>query len=426
MSKTAKVSLMVLGTALVAGTGAWWMQSRAVAQPVAPGIEGAKPAASAPAAPPVLVTLATAMRQDVAVKVEVNGSVISLNSVDVRPQVSNMIQKVNVKEGQFVRAGELLFTLDDRADKANLDKAVAQQQRDQATLADLERQYKRSQDLVAQSFIAQSAADTTLSLVEAQRAAVASDRAAVQAAQVALSYDLIRSPISGRIGAINLFAGSLAQPTTVMVTVTQLDPIAVSFPVPEGNLQNLLAAAKVRAPVTATQVGKTTPLQGVLSFVDNTVDPTAGTVKAKAVFDNKTQQLWPGQYVTAGVTVRTIKDATVVPVNAVITAPNGKIVYVVSKDDMAQPRRVQLEYTFGDRAVVTGVQPGERVVVEGKQNLRGGAKVRAERPATAPDKAGAGGGKPAGGAEGAAPAGKPATDAAKPAAATEQPGKQGS
>ena len=142
-------------------------------------------------------------------------------------------------------------------------------------------------------------------LVEAQRAAVASDRAAVQAAQVALSYDLIRSPISGRIGAINLFAGSLAQPTTVMVTVTQLDPIAVSSPVPEGNLQNLLAAAKVRAPVTATQVGKTTPLQGVLSFVDNTVDPTAGTVKAKAVFDNKTQQLWPGQYVTAGVTVRT-------------------------------------------------------------------------------------------------------------------------
>jgi len=310
--------------------------------------------------------------------VEVNGSVVSLNSVDVRAQVSNIVKKVHVKEGQFVRAGEPLFSLDDRADRANLEKARAQQQRDQATLADLERQYRRSQELLAQNFISKSAADNTLSQVDAQRAAVASDQAAVQSAQVALSYDTIVSPISGRIGAIPMFAGSLAQPSAVMVTITQLDPIAVSFPVPEGRLQDLLVASKARSPVTAVVPGMKEPLRGVLSFVDNTVDPQVGTVKAKAEFANGTQQLWPGQYVTTSISVRTLKDATVIPQAAVITAPNGRIVYVVGKDTAVQTRKVEVDYSFGDMAVVHGVEPGEQVVVEGKQNLRPGSKVRVE------------------------------------------------
>lgn len=328
-----------------------------------------------------MVTIATALRQDVPVTVEVNGSVLSLNSVEVRPQVSNIVQKVHVKEGQFVRAGEPLFSLDDRADRANLEKAQAQLLRDQAQLADLERQYKRSQELLAQNFISKSAADTTLSQMEAQRAAIAADNAAIRSAQVALSYDSIRSPISGRLGTIPVFAGSLAQPATVLATVTQLDPIAVSFPVPEGRLQDLLAAAKNHAPVTARVPGVATPLQGVLSFVDNTVDAQAGTVKAKAQFDNGSQQLWPGQYVTTRITVRVLKDATLVPQAAVITSPNGKIVYVVSRDETVQPRKVEVEYPFGDQAVLRGVQPGERIVVEGKQNLRPGSRVRAEKPA---------------------------------------------
>lgn len=380
MSKTGKITWIVLGGVVVVGGGVWWTLTRAATRQGAEQLDGPRAAASAPA---TLVTLAAALRQDVPVTVAVNGSVMSLNSVDLRPQISNMVQKVHVKEGQFVRAGELLFTLDDRADRANLEKAEAQQQRDQASLADLERQYKRSQDLVAQNFIAQSAADTTLSQVEAQRAAVASDRAAVQAAQVALGYDSIRSPIAGRIGAINLFAGSLAQPTAIMLTVTQLDPIAVSFPVPEGSLQDLLAAAKSRSPVAATVPGLRTPLQGVLSFVDNTVDPQVGTVRAKAEFDNRSQQLWPGQYVNTSITVRVLKDATVVPLAAVITGPNGKIVYVVAADDLVQPRKVEVEYAFGDLAVLLGVRPGERIVVEGKQNLKAGSRVRVEKPVAA-------------------------------------------
>ncbi|MBE7940181.1 MULTISPECIES: efflux RND transporter periplasmic adaptor subunit [Ramlibacter] len=372
-SKTLLSTAAVAVLALAGGT-AWWLQARAQA-----------PAASTAAtAPATLVTLATAQQQDVPVTVSVNGSVVSLNSVDVRPQVSNVVTRVHVKEGETVRAGQLLFSLDARADRANLEKARAQVQKDEATLADLERQFRRSQDLLAQNFIARSATDTVQSQVESQRAAVAADRAAVQAAAVALGYDEIRSPVAGRTGAIPVFAGTLVQPATPLVTVTQLDPIAVSFPVPEGQLQDLLQAARRRAPVQAVVPGRAAPLQGVLSFVDNTVDPQVGTVRAKAEFANPDQALWPGQYVNTRVTVRVLHGAIVVPVAALITGPAGRIVYVV-KDGTAQPRKVELDYTAEDRAVVRGLQPGESVVLEGKQNLRAGARVRVERaPAAAP------------------------------------------
>jgi multidrug efflux system membrane fusion protein len=286
-----------------------------------------------------------------------------------------------VKEGDTVRAGQLLFTLDARADQANLEKARAQQLKDQAQLADLERQYRRSEELLAQNFIAKSATDTVLAQVEAQRAAVTADRAAVQSAAVQLSYDQIRAPISGRTGTIAVFAGSLAQPGTTLVTVTQLNPIAVQFPVPEGRLQDLLEAAQQHSPVLAAIPGHAAPLRGMLTFVDNTVDPQAGTVRAKATFENRENLLWPGQYVNTSVTVRTLKDAVVVPAAAVITGPTGRVVYVV-KDDAVQSRPVEIAYSFGDQAALTGLQPGERVVVEGKQNLRPGARVRVDRPQT--------------------------------------------
>jgi membrane fusion protein, multidrug efflux system len=380
MASKAIYTVVAVAGLAVAGGAAWWYQGKAKAAPTQRAAAGG-PAAAGGGSAPSLVTTATAMRQDVPVTVEVNGTVVSLNSVDVRAQVSNIVTKVHVAEGQFVRAGEPLFSLDDRADRANLEKAKAQKQRDEATLADLERQYRRSQELLAQNFISKSAMDNTLSQVDAQRAAVASDQAAIQASQVALSYDTIASPISGRIGAIPMFAGSLAQPSAIMVTITQLDPIAVSFPVPEGSLQDLLAAAKTRAPVTAVLANAKEPLRGVLSFVDNTVDPQVGTVKAKAQFANAAQQLWPGQYVTTRISVRTLKDATVIPAAAVITAPNGNIVYVVGKDNAVQPRKIDSEYSFRDLVVVHGIEPGERVVVEGKQNLRAGSRVRVEQAA---------------------------------------------
>lgn len=172
MKKNAAVALV--GVLIVAAAGGWWSMSGGKT-------DGKSAKASVPAGggAPALVTLATAQKLDVPVTVQVNGSVVSLNSVDLRPQVTNTVSAVHVKEGQFVKSGQLLFTLDDRNDQANLARARAQQQKDEATMADLERQYRRSQDLVAQNFIAKSAADATLSQLQAQRAAVAADRKSV-------------------------------------------------------------------------------------------------------------------------------------------------------------------------------------------------------------------------------------------------------
>jgi membrane fusion protein, multidrug efflux system len=173
----------------------------------------------------------------------------------------------------------------------------------------------------------------------------------------------------------------LVQPTTTLVTITQLDPIAVSFPVPEAHLQDLLAAARDKTQVEALVVGRKAPLTGALSFVDNTVDPLIGTVRAKAVFGNADQALWPGQFVETRVTVRTLVDATVVPAAAIMMLADGASLYVVSDDKTATRRKVQTVYTFGTDVVVRGVTPGEQVVIEGKQNVRPNGKVRIETPA---------------------------------------------
>ncbi|MET3497537.1 RND family efflux transporter MFP subunit [Variovorax boronicumulans] len=377
MKKNAAIALA--GVLIVAVAAGWWSMSG--------DKQAAKSGQAAPAAAgaaPALVTLATAEKQDVPVTVQVNGSVVSLNSVDLRPQVTNTVSAVHVKEGQFVKAGQLLFSLDDRNDQANLARARAQQKKDEATMADLERQYKRSQELVAQNFIAKSAADATLSQLEAQRATVASDRAAVQSAQVALGYATLRAPIAGRIGAVNIYPGTLVQPTLSLVTVTQLDPIAVSFPVPEGNLQDLLQAARTQAPVEALVAGRKTPLIGRLDFVDNTVDPQIGTVRAKAVFDNADQGLWPGQFVGTRITVRTLTGATVVPAAALMMLADGTSLYVVDQARTATRRKVNTLHTFGTKVAVSGVQPGEQVVIEGSQNVRPGGKIRVDDKGAAP------------------------------------------
>jgi RND family efflux transporter MFP subunit len=391
-----KIYSAVAAAALACAALAWWLHGSKSVE-AANGGDSAAPArngASGAQAPATLVTLATARKQDVPVNVTVNGSVVAQNSVDVRTQVSNIVQKVHVKEGDFVKAGQPLFSLDARADVANVEKAKAQMLKDQATLSDLERQYRRSEELLQKNFIAKSATETVLSQLQAQKAAVEADKAAVQAASVQLSYDEIRAPISGRTGVISAVTGTLAQTATPLVTITQLDPITVQFPVPEGRLQDLLEASRARSPVLAAIPGRAEPLQGVLTFVDNTVDPTVGTVRAKATFDNRGQLLWPGQYVNTTVTVRVLKDAVVVPLAAVITSPRGRMVYV-TRQETVESRPVEIQYSFGDEAVLRGVQAGERVVVEGKQNLRPGSRIRIERPAgSGPGGAGPGGAGP--------------------------------
>lgn len=337
---------------------------------------GPAPAASAP---PVSVVTVRAQQRDLPVLITATGSVAPLSSVDVRAQTTNLLAQVHVKEGQFVKAGQLLFTLDARADEANVAKARAQLARDEAALADAQRQLKRSQELLAQNFVSQGAVDTTLTSAQSQQAAVAASRAALDAARLALSYTRVTAPSAGRLGAINVFPGSAVQANqTSLVTITQLDPITVAFSLPQRHLADALVALKDGgAPVSAT-LPESGVLAGRLKFVDNSVDASTGTVKVKALFDNKDGKLWPGAFVNVSMTARTLTGAVVVPQAAIIQTARGPIVYTV-RDNQAQPRPVQVLQAQGDDAAVSGVKPGERIVLDGRQNLRPGSTV-VERP----------------------------------------------
>ena len=231
--------VLVVGVVAIVGAAAWYLNAGGAAKPGAKG--GGRGQGEQP---PTVVNVVAPSRQDVPVTLQANGTVTPINSVDLRPQTTSTIRKVHIKEGQFVKAGELMFSLDDRDEQANVSQAQAQIARDRATLADLERQYKRNQELVAQKFLAQSAIDTLRSQVEAQRALIAANQAALQGERVAASYGSIRAPLSGRVGAIAVYPGSLVQPTTSLTTVTQLDPVNVSFTLPESALSDLLAAQR--------------------------------------------------------------------------------------------------------------------------------------------------------------------------------------
>ena len=351
-------------------------EGAATATAGASAASAAAPAAGGASSPPVGVTTVRVQQRDLPVLLGATGSVAPLQSVDVRSQVSSVVARVNIREGQSVRAGELLFVLDARGDEANVAKARAQQARDEVGLADAQRQLARSRELVAQNFISQGAVDTNQALVDSQAALVAADRAAIEAARVTLSYARITAPGAGRAGAINVFAGSAVQANqTSLVTITQLDPIGVAFNLPQRHLADALAALKGGgAAVSATLPEGGVTVAGRLQFVDNAIDPATGTVKVKAQFENREGKLWPGAFVNIAMTLRTITGALVVPQAAIIQGARGPIVYAV-QDDKAVARPVQVLYAQGDDAAVSGVKPGERIVLDGRQNLRPGAAV---------------------------------------------------
>ena len=371
--KTRNIAI-VAGIVIAVGAGTWTLNHKSDSHAdgaAAPGGKGKG------AQPPAVVNVVAPQRRDVAVVQQANGTVTPIRTVDLHPQTTATIRQVHIKEGQFVKQGELMFSLDDREDRANLDKAQAQVERDRASLADLERQYKRSQDLFAQQFIAQSAVDTLRAQVDQARATLQADIAAARASSVTTSYTAIRAPMSGRVGGINVYPGSLVQPATSLTTITQLDPITVAFTLPESSLPALLAAQKRgKVEVEALPGADLAPVKGQLSFVDNTVDPQAGTIKVKAEFDNRETTLWPGQYVNTKVIVQTLKDAVVIPQNAIITNAQGTFVYVLEKDRSARLVPVHRVYGAGVDAAVSGLAGSEQVITDGKQNVRPGAKVR--------------------------------------------------
>jgi len=335
--------------------------------------------APAPQTKSVVQTVSTTRvkKQNFPIVLQTTGNTVAVNVVDIRPQVTNVVAQVHVKEGQMVRKGDLLFSLDDRADRANYEKA-------QAAADDAQRQYKRAQDLVRQQFVSQSALDTAQSNAEAAQAAA-------RAAKAQLSYDSIRTPITGRIGIINVFPGGLVQPgntvttsttattTTAqgaMATVTQLDPINVQFTIPEALLGAFFDAQRAGKPVTIDFELGGKKRQGRVYVIDNQVDTAIGAVRAKAEVNNADHSLIPGQFVRVTAVAGDIQDALVVPSQAVVMSPRGEQVYVVGADDTVSLKPVKVLTQAQGQSVVTGLNEGDRVVVEGKQNLRPAAKVK--------------------------------------------------
>ncbi|MCV2420942.1 efflux RND transporter periplasmic adaptor subunit [Paucibacter sp. DJ2R-2] len=421
--------------------GGWYLQQHKKPSPGADSAAPASPASAASGAagssssksPPQTVGVMAARLQDVPVTVEASGTVASLKTVDLRAQTSSVVREVLIKDGDTVRRGQVLFRFDDRPDRANVERARAQLARDRASLADAERQYKRAQELRAQNFIAPSALDSSQAAVEAQRAAVQADEAALRTAELSLGYNELRAPMDGRVGLISVNPGSLVQggsaAATPLLSIVQMNPIGVSFNLPESQLASLLAATRAApgeknppaldaqllmpgARGGSDQAAKEQPLKGKLGFVDNLVDSSTGTIKVRAEFDNSQQTLWPGQYVRIRMTLRTIKDAVVVPQAAIIQRGNERSVYVVGADKAAEMRPVQTRYPFGDWIVVEGLKAGDSVVVEGKQNLRPGTPLKPQPAQLNPAQ---GGGK-RGAAAAAAASGVPASASAASAA----------
>lgn len=328
------------------------------------------------------VTTFTVEQRDFPLVIDSTGTTVASSIVDIRPQVTNVVAKVHIKEGQKVRAGDILFTLDDRADRANYEKA-------KASADDAQRQYERAQELLRQQFVAQGAVDTA-------QANAQSAQAVARAAFATLSYDTIRSPISGRSGIISVFPGALVQPgntvsttttattTTTqgaMVTITQLDPINVQFTVPEGALPALFAAQQAgQTPTISFQMGNGIKREGKVYVVDNQVDAAIGAVKVKAEVNNSDHSLIPGQFIRLQLKAGLIKDALVVPSQAVISNSRGDQIFVVDAENSVSLKPIKIQTQGQGLAVISGINAGDKVVVEGKQNLRPNSKIREAGP----------------------------------------------
>ncbi len=347
-----------------------------------------EPALLKPEAKAQTIKIAIAEQRTIPITVEANGFVTAINSVDVHPRIQQIVRAVHISEGQDVKIGQLLFTLDSRNDTSGVDKAQAQVARDRADLEDAEIALKRNLELLAKGFVSQSVVDSARNKVDSLRAALRSDQASAESSNIALDYNQISASISGRSGAINVHPGSLAQPGGIpMVTITRIDPIAVSFSVPERELANITASyPQGDAPVIAI-LPSGLEFKGKLSFIDNSADQQSGTIRMKAQFSNRKHQLWPGTFVNVRMTARTLQNAIVVPAQAVVTGPNNQFVYIVQPDNTVQAQKVAVLVINNGLAALSGVAAGARVVMEGTQNLHSGSKVK-EAPTAAPGESG--------------------------------------
>jgi membrane fusion protein, multidrug efflux system len=330
--------------------------------------------------PPAPVVAGKVEQHDIPVQLTSIGNVESFQTVQIRSQVNGQIVGVHFKEGQDISKGQLLFTLDKRPFQAALDQAVGNLKRDQAQAANAEVQAKRYAELQQQGVVAREQADQVIAQAKSNASVVAADEAAVEAARVQLQYTEIRSPIDGRAGALQINLGNLvkANDTPFLVQLNQITPIYVTFTVPEASLSQVRKYISNDVKVIARSKGQSTAdgAEGNLTFIDNGVDPTTGTVKLKGTFTNKDRRLWPGEFVDVSLNLAMQKNAIIVPTKAVQTGQQGDYVYVIKQDNTAEARPVTVAGTYQNVTLIAkGVNAGETVVVDGQMRVVPNGKV---------------------------------------------------
>jgi len=363
------VSVVVL-----AAVGAFLLACSSAGDPKQGKAQAAGPARA------VSVAIAPVQKQDVPVYLSGLGSVTAFNTANIKSRVDGQIMKVNFREGQEVRQGDLLIEIDSRPFQVQVEQLQAQLFRDQAQLRDARLNLQRYTALIPSGSIAQQQVDTQKALVDQLDGTVRNDQAQIDSAKLNITYCHITAPFSGRIGLRQVDTGNIvhASDANPMLILTQLQPIAVIFTLPEDVLPRVAQQMRRGAlEVDAFSRDDQTKLAtGKLLTIDNQIDPSTGTAKLKAVFDNKDDKLWPNQFVNADLLVETRKNSTVVPTAAVLRGPQGAYVYTVNPDKTVQDKPVTISLTQGDVTVVAdGVTPGETVVTDGQDKLQRGSRI---------------------------------------------------
>jgi membrane fusion protein, multidrug efflux system len=372
---------------VASGRVAWLLLSTAVAAAACSESQAVQPQQTGPP-PAVPVTAAAAVRKEMPLEVSVIGTVEAFATVAVRAQITGELTSVNFSQGEDVQAGQELFTLDRRPLEAALQQATANLERDSAQAANSKLILQRYEDLVQRGIVSREQRDTSRSVVAALEGTLAADRAALENAKVQLQYATIRAPIAGRTGALMVNAGNLVRANDQMplVTINQVTPIYVSFAFPEATLSDVrryMAQGALRVEA-GPATGDGPRAVGRITFVDNAVDQTTGTIKLKGTFPNESRTLWPGQAVNVVVRLATDPAAIVVPTLAVQTGPDGTYVYVVKADKTVELRPVTIARAAGAETVIKqGLAAGDIVVTDGHLRLVPGSRVSTREDAGA-------------------------------------------
>jgi multidrug efflux system membrane fusion protein len=381
-SRRRLVVTSVLALLIVAGI-VWWSRQNSAPQQAAGGAGGGRGAA------PMSIVPEVVGKGDIGINLNALGTVTSLATVTIRSQISGYLMKIDFKEGDEVKKGDLLAQIDSRPFEATLAQAKGQLARDEAMLKGAQVDLARYQGLAAQNAVPRQTLDTQVALVAQNQGTVEADRATVKSAEVNLQYCRILSPLDGRVGLRQVDQGNYVTPgdASGLVVITQLKPISVLFTVPEDNLQAIskrLQAGAILPAAAFDRSGATKIADGTLQTFDSQIDPTTGTIKLRAQFPNETETLYPNQFVNIQLLLDTHKDVTTMPTAGVQRGVPGTFVYLVNADNTVSVRKVVLGVTEGDRVEVTsGLVPGDRIVIDGADKLRDGAKINVRTEASA-------------------------------------------